>query len=52
MQTVHVAHVVIDGPSRDVQELFREFDIGAVDDVLPELHCWAATVDAVGERGW
>lgn len=36
----------------DVQELFREFDTGAVDDVLPGLHCWAATVDAVGERDW
>lgn len=34
----------------DVQALFREFDVGAVDDVLPGLHCWAATVDAVGER--
>jgi hypothetical protein len=36
----------------DVQELFREFDTGAVDDVLPGLHCWAATVDTVGERDW
>lgn len=36
----------------DVQELFREFDEGAVDDVLPGLHLWAATVDEVGERDW
>ena len=36
----------------DVRGLFREFDAGAVDDVLPGLHCWAATVDAVGERDW
>jgi hypothetical protein len=36
----------------DVQTLFREFDQGAVDDVLPGLHLWAATVDAVGERDW
>lgn len=36
----------------DVQALFCEFDEGAVDDVLPTLHIWAATVDAVGEREW
>lgn len=36
----------------DVQDLFREFDEGAVDDVLPGLHLWAATTDSVGERGW
>ena len=36
----------------DVKNLFREFDEGAVDDVLPELHLWAATVDSVGERNW
>jgi hypothetical protein len=34
----------------DVQQLFREFDEGALDDVIPGLHLWAATVDAVGER--
>ncbi|MDS0260271.1 halocarboxylic acid dehydrogenase DehI family protein [Haloarcula sp. S1CR25-12] len=36
----------------DVQQLFREFDEGALDDVIPGLHLWAATVDAVGERDW
>lgn len=36
----------------DVQDLFRTFDTGAIDDVLPALHCWAATVDVVGERDW
>jgi len=36
----------------DVQGLFREFDTGPVADVLPALHLWAATVDAVGERDW
>jgi len=36
----------------DVQALFREFDEGAVDDVLPGLHLWAATVDETGEREW
>ncbi|WP_324665015.1 halocarboxylic acid dehydrogenase DehI family protein [Haloarcula sediminis] len=36
----------------DVQGLFREFDEGALDDVIPGLHLWAATVDAVGEREW
>ncbi|MFB6107724.1 MAG: halocarboxylic acid dehydrogenase DehI family protein [Haloplanus sp.] len=35
-----------------VQALFREFDEGAVDDVLPGLHLWPATVDATGERDW
>jgi len=34
----------------DVQALFREFDQRALDDVIPGLHLWAATVDAVGER--
>jgi len=36
----------------DVQGLFREFDEGALDDVIPGLHLWAATVDVVGERDW
>ncbi len=36
----------------DVQALFREFDEGAVDDVLPGLHLWAATVGETGERNW
>ncbi|MFC6756733.1 MULTISPECIES: halocarboxylic acid dehydrogenase DehI family protein [Haloarcula] len=36
----------------DVQELFREFDEEMLDDVIPGLHLWAATVDAVGEREW
>jgi hypothetical protein len=36
----------------DAQALFREFDEGAIDDVIPGLHLWAATVDAVGERDW
>lgn len=33
----------------DVQELFREFDEGAIDDVLPGLHLWETTVDEAGE---
>jgi hypothetical protein len=36
----------------DVQRLFREFDEGAVGDVIPGLHLWAATVGSVGEREW
>lgn len=36
----------------DVQKLFREFDEGLLDDVIPGLHLWAAIVDAVGEREW
>ncbi len=36
----------------DVQQLFREFDEDALDDVIPGLHLWAKTVDAVAERGW
>ncbi|MBX0295887.1 halocarboxylic acid dehydrogenase DehI family protein [Haloarcula nitratireducens] len=41
-----------DGLIGDVQALFREFDEGAVDDVLPGIHLWAASVDSVGERDW
>lgn len=36
----------------DVQALFREFDEGVVDDVVPGLHLWAATVDETGMRDW
>jgi len=34
----------------DVQDLFRSFNTGPVETVLPALHVYAATVDATGER--
>ena len=46
------AHGFDDDLIADVQALFREFDEGAVDDVLPGLHLWAATVDETGVRDW
>ena len=41
-----------EGLITDVRAVFREFDEGAVDDVLPGLHLWPATVDEAGERDW
>lgn len=34
----------------DVQQLFREFNRGAIPSVLPAIHLYATTVDAVGVR--
>jgi hypothetical protein len=46
------SHGFDDALIADVRALFREFDEGAVDDLLPGLHLWAAAVDEAGEREW
>jgi hypothetical protein len=39
-----------DGTISDLQELFREFNEGAIETVIPALPVYAATVDATGRR--